>query len=459
MKPIVTLKQIQKHWNLPELATLTNEDLCFALLSDDFNGKLANRGCTIQNLGKSTVGKFVNGNFRSKASRAFANVDTTKRMLRQLRLDEQIPYRPNLELPPKTCRESMLCNIRFWVDQTRPAMTGSHPLFTELALIDESVLTEGELAQFQALQAAITRLRSDNTPESLTYALFLLVLTAVFREKMAEIPQLYDPEEIRAALAPKVCPDEPLTDGQVPFTDPDYMHNYWVYLFRVGYNWLYTRAHLRMTLSPEGDPQAELNLYDDKGSAGGNRGPIDRRFTGTPYRSAHDKTVYVVMRDQNDTLGILFFQHEKFNFGSMYFRSGLFLSTASGSHVPMVQKVAISSRMLKPQELPYAEGFLKTGGTCITLTDQQLRSFREAFRGYPWMEEFERSLLPFIHGHACTCYRFDEAEILSYSLTELDEQDRLRIMLALKSLSEPNRKETRNSVDCVPPPDLHKLFR
>ena len=72
--------------------------------------------------------------------------------------------------------------------------------------------------------------------------------------------------------------------------------------------------------------------------------------------------------------------------------------------------------------------------------------------------EFKSSILPFIQNQACTCYRFDENEILAYSLTRLDEQDRLKVMLALKSLAEANRRETRNSVDCLPHPDLHKLF-
>ncbi len=165
------------------------------------------------------------------------------------------------------------------------------------------------------------------------------------------------------------------------------------------------------------------------------------------------------MRDQNEKLGILAFQYQKFNFGAMYFRSGLFLSTTSDTNVPGVQRVAISARMLNADEIPYVEGFLKTSGTGITLTDHQPQLFRKQFGHYPWMEEFERSILPFILNHACTCYRFDEAEILSYSLTELDEQSRLKIMLALKSVSESNRRDTRNSMDCLPPCDLHKLFR
>jgi len=459
MKPIVTMKQIQKYWDLPELTAKKNEDLSIALLSDDFNGKLANQGCTVQNLGKSTLGKFVNGNLRSKHSRSFANADITKRMIDHIRADHLVPYHSELEMPPRTCRESMLCNIRQLVDRTLPAMTGDHPLFTCLALMDESTLNDGEREQFRILQDTIDGLRSDGTPEALTYAIFLLALTSIFRHQMATLPELYDLQAVRETLSATPGTGLPMAANQAPFTDPDYMNDYWLYLFRIGYSRLYSRAHLSMCLDENGMPQAELSLYDTNDSAALSRTPIDRRFTGIPYRSSHDKTVYIVMQDQNDKLGILTFKHQKFNFGPMYFRSGLFLSTSSDSNVPMVQRVAISARKLEQEELPYAEGFLKTSGTGITLTDQQLQAFLKKFQNYPWMEEFERSILPFINSHACKCYRFDEAEILSYSLTELDEQDRLKIMLALKSISETNRRESHTNVNCTPPPDLHKLFR
>lgn len=459
MNPAVTLKLIQEHWDLPELSAKKNEDLSIALLSDDFNGKLANQGCTVQNLGKSTLGKFVNGNLRSKHSRSFANADITKRMIDHIRADNPVPYRSELEMAPRTCRESMLRNIRQLVDRTLPAMSGDHPLFTRLSLADETTLNDGEKEQFRVLQATIDSLRADGTPEALTYAVFLLVLTSIFRHQMAALPDLYDLQAIREALSSAPCAEPPLIDSQTPFVDSDYMNDYWLYLFRIGYNRLYSRAHLSMSLDQNGTPHAELSLYDSNDTTAIGRTPIDRRFSGTPYRSAHDKTVYIVMRDQNEKLGILTFQHQKFNFGPMYFRSGLFLFTSSDSNVPMVQRVAISARMLESEELPYAEGFLKTGGSGITLTDQQLQTFLKEFQNYPWMEEFERSILPFINSHACKCYRFDEAEILSYSLTELSEQDRLKVMLALKSLSESNRRESHTNLNCTTPPDLHKLFR
>lgn len=459
MKPTVTLKRIQHSWDQPELKKQKNEALAIALLSDNFNSVLVNEGCTVQNLGDSTLGKFLNGNLRSKHSRAFANADITRRMIDHIQANNLIPYRSELEMPPRTCRESMLCNIRKWVDRTLPPMTGEHPLFTSLSLIDEETLSSGEKEQFYILQETINALRSDGTPEALTYAIFLLVLTSIFRHQMAALPELYDLQTVRETLCATQSAELPIPANQAPFVDPDYMNDYWLYLFRIGYNRLYSRAHLSMRLDENGTPLAELSLYDTNDSAVINRVPIDRRFTGTPYRSAQDKAVYIVMQDQNDKLGILTFSHQNFNFGPMYFRSGLFLSTSSESNVPMVQRVAISARKLEQEELPYAEGFLKTSGTGITLTDQQLQAFLKQFQNYPWMEEFERSILPFINSHACKCYRFDEAEILSYSLTELDEQDRLKIMLALKSLSESNRRESHTNLNCTPPPDLHKLFR
>ncbi|MBR2047213.1 MAG: hypothetical protein IJ960_01310 [Oscillospiraceae bacterium] len=458
MKTPVTLKAIQQTWNLPKLTAMSNLELCCALLPDSFNGDLANLGSTIQNLGASTMGKFVNGNLREKNGRSFANATVTRGMLDQIRGDCPVPYRADREAAPRTCRESMLCNIRKYVEQTRPAMTGNHPLFTRLTLIDESFLEPGEKEQFEVLRETIDALRTDGTTESLTYAVFLLVLTAVFRYKMATLPELYELQTVRESLKTSPCAEQPLIDGQAPFLDKDYMNDYEVYLFRIGYNRLYSRAYLSMSLNQDGVPQARLTLYAKSDPGRINSEPINRLFTGTPYRSGHDKTVYMVMHDQNNKLGILAFQHQKFNFGAMYFRSGLFLSTASDTLVPTVQRVAICARKLEQEEIPYVEGFLKTSGSTITLTDQQLQTFMKKHQNAPWMEEFERSYLPFINSHACKCYRFDEAEILSYSLTELGEQDRLRVMLALKAVSESNRKEADTNVNCVPPPDLHKLF-
>jgi hypothetical protein len=88
------------------------------------------------------------------------------------------------------------------------------------------------------------------------------------------------------------------------------------------------------------------------------------------------------------------------------------------------------------------------------VTEQQLEDFCSMFRNYPWMEEFKRVFLPFIRSHACYC--LDEGEILANSTSRLDELDRLRMMLALKSVMS---WKNYNRVDTADPSDLHKLMR
>ena len=455
MKKVVTLNSIRDVWGLPELKEKNRQALALALVSDAFNREMTGGGLTVQSIGDSSVGNFVSGNFRAKSRRDITNVGLLKDMLIKIEQDTNFTYRKELDRPPTTCRRSMLRNIRYWVEQTVPAITPDHPLFTELELIEWDRIKPGERGQYQVIQGTIDALREENTPGSLVYAVFLLVMAGIFRELLATAPSLYELQTVRAYI--EGIDEEEAFSGYAddPFVDPDYMHDYHVYLFRIGYNHLYNRAELRLRME-EGKPFARMTLHDDGSYVKGR--VIDRIFEGVPYRSAHDKSVYAMLRDQNGAMGILLFQHQKFNYGTMYFRSGMFITRDSGMRVPVVQKVIICSRALSPGEYPYAEGFLKTGGSSITLTQGQLEDFMTAFRDYPWMEEFKSSILPFIQNHACTCYRFDENEILAYSLTRLDEQDRLKVMLALKSLAEANRRETRNSVDCLPHPDLHKLF-
>lgn len=458
MKKPVTLKAIQQTWNLPALANMSNLQLSCSLLSDTFNKDLADFGCGVQSMGESTLGKFVNGNLRDKKGRAFANVSVTESMLEELLDDAPVPYRDEQKMPPRTCRESMLCNIRRFVDQTRPAMTEKHPLFTRLSLMDETILKPGEKEQFEVLQQTIDALRAEGTAEALTYAVFLLVLTAVFRYKVVAYPELYDLESIRFLIRSLSAVEKPLIEGQAFFMDENYMNDYHVYLFRIGYNRLYGKAYMSMRLE-EGKPQVKLTLYDKEETAAANLEPVNRLFIGTPFRSGSDEMVYAVMHDQNNKLGILTFQHQKFNFGAMYFRSGMLLYSSSDTRVPMAQRVLICSRKLGQEELPYVEGFLKTSGSTITLTEQQLQAFLKKYQNEEWFEKFEESFLPFINSHACRAYRFDASEILAYSLTDLNEQDRLRVMLALKGLPDSNRRESDTNINCLPPPDTHKLFR
>jgi hypothetical protein len=62
--------------------------------------------------------------------------------------------------------------------------------------------------------------------------------------------------------------------------------------------------------------------------------------------------------------------------------------------------------------------------------------------------------LPFIRSHVCYC--LDEAELLANSTSRLDELDRMKMMLALKSMM---NWKSFNRVDTSEPADLHKIMR
>jgi hypothetical protein len=167
-----------------------------------------------------------------------------------------------------------------------------------------------------------------------------------------------------------------------------------------------------------------------------------------------DKMIYIPMKDQFNSLGVLVFHYEKFITGPMYYRTGLFLSSAARTKLPQVRRAAICARNLESREIAYVQGVLKSGGQQVVLTDRQLEDFCNLFRDYPWMEEFRRVFLPFIKSHVCYC--LDEGEILANSTSRLDELDRLKMMLALKSMM---NWKSFNRVDTSEPADLHKIMR
>lgn len=438
----VTLKRIQNYWNDPYITGFSNEAFCRAVLPDSLSSEFSRMA------GTSVLRKFMNGNYHDKG-KGYADATVTQMLLKEISEDR------------KRGRDNMLGKIKKLMEQTMTPITAEHAIFTSLSVTTFIGLSSSELMYMQKLEQTIDTLREDGSNDSICYAIFLLVLTAVLRNKMVSLAQLYSEEAMlkRKSTASMRAPSN--TDQSVRdpyFSDKDYMNNYYVYIFRQASDKLFSEGELTMRVGEDGVPKATLMMRDTKGA---DRDPITRKFCGTPYRSRYDKTVYIVMNDQFGALGILCFHHEEFAVSDlpMYYRTGLFISSYIRHATPTVRKIAILARKVDPTELPYVRGVLKTSGQKIIISEQQLDEFRNTFRDYPWMPEFERTFVPMIKSHARTCYCLDEGEILSHSLSRLDELDRIRIMLALKSLHEPGQKEKHNKIDCVDPSNLHRIMR
>ena len=117
------------------------------------------------------------------------------------------------------------------------------------------------------------------------------------------------------------------------------------------------------------------------------------------------------------------------------------------------------ARELGPEEIPYVWGLLKTGGKQLLLTEQQYRLFRETFRDYPWMPDFEAHYAPLFEAHKKTFYCFNEDELLAWSIGELSQEDRLRILLALRSVDNPRDKMQDKFMESVPPTRTHAIMK
>lgn len=90
----------------------------------------------------------------------------------------------------------------------------------------------------------------------------------------------------------------------------------------------------------------------------------------------------------------------------------------------------------------------------ITITENQINDFLETFAEAEWMNDFKKDFLPFIESHKCQCYSFSENEIISYTLSNMDELDRLKAIYSIKS-----KLDYPNSIDCKDPEKLHRLMK
>lgn len=462
----ITLNFIRENWSSATRA-MDRRAFCMAVLPDCYDYHL----CRSQGdhffhredpsaLSDQTINGLMRGNRKSAANTACASVAFTKDLLGKLQNNTPIVFR-DPKRPGVPCVDNMVGKIREQVRKFSTPRDRSHPLFLHadygtLGHCDETV----EIG-YRKIRLAVDNLLERNTETSLSYAIFLLVVTAILQDRVLAVEHLYSMKTIEQILdsdseAPKVKVD---SRRHIPFTDRDYMNEYHVYLYHDTSNALFNAGRLSMTLDDRGQPLAALAIHATVESPISGHQEVVRVFTGMPMLSQADRIVYAALVDQTDSLIYLTFSHTPFSFAPMYFRSALLVSTEAETKAPQVQRVAIVARDLTPEELPYIQGLLKTTGKQLMLTQRQLELFQEKFADYPWMEDFKTNYLPIFETHLRPVYCFNEDELLACSASDLPYPERLRILLALRSMDPPNDNTLHKFLRSTVPSKTHSILK
>ena len=461
----LTLNFIKETW-CSATHSMDRRSFCLEILPDSYNTALC-RGQgdhfldprSDRNLADQTLQGLMRGNRKSLNNLGFASTALTKDFQQKLAHNSPIRYR-DPERQEESTVENMLGKLRRMIRQLCAPMDRNHMLFTHM---DLSTLGEGpESGEFERLKLALHMLLERETEQSLTYALFLMIVASILQSRLGAVSHLYSAEAVEKILSSDQEAAVLEVEGRnhVPFTDPNYMHTYHIYFYRDTPGQRPWIGVLSMKLnSQQNRAVASMTLTSHSRSPITGEVDIKRVFTGIPMLSKRDRVVYIGMTDEKNTFAFLSFSHANFNFAPMYFRSGLLVSSAPENKYPIAQRVAITARELSDEELPYVWGLLKTGGKQVLLTEQQYRLFRESFRDYPWMADFEAHYAPLFEAHKKTVYCFHEDELLSWSIGDLSTEDRLRILLALRSVDNPSNLMDGKFLDSVPPTRTHAIMK
>ena len=383
----------------------------------------------------------------AEPSDSFSSRKTTMDLLNAIKNNDMIVYRNGLGVD--RTRDNMRRKLDYLIQRTADEKLDA--LFRELEILP-FVQKELHVKVSRIIQTLAQK-------GNYNYALFLLVLTAVFRDEIEQLKSLYSHEEIQRVqlsrsqgILPKDC---------VYFTDSKYTgKEYEVFLYR--------RLHGEDTLFQQGSfyidntgpiPKAQMVLWDDF------KEPCAHHFAGTPLLTG--QTVYIPMGDQlaGDALGILCFEYEDFAKNlPMYFRSAMFLSSHFRFHTPQVQKVVISLKKrgdMTPGDETAIRGQLRTGGSNIVLNREELQEFCEspAVCEESWIPKFKKWILPaLMQGEFTNCCITDDA-ILNFPKGNFSSQELTKIAFALRDYSESHWRKKNTFVTCDVPEDFHYLMR
>ena len=459
----LTLNFIRESW-CPATRSMDRWFFCREILPDSYNPELCRgQGDHFFNLrddrhlSEQTLNGLMRGNRKSGRDLNFASVAFTKDFQNKLAHNSPIEFRAP-DRPQETTVENMLGKLRLLIRQNGAPMDRGHMLFTHA---DFSTLGQGpEQTDFDQVQLAVSMLLERGTEDSLTYALFLLIVTAILQSRVAAVKHLYSPEAVENVLTSDREAPVLEVEGRfhVPFTDPNYMHTYHIYFYRDTPDKELWAGRLEMKLN-QNRAVATMTLTDRSRSPLVGDREIQRVFRGVPMLSKQDHVVYIGMTDELNTFAFLTFSYSHFHFSPMYFRSGLLVSTAPETKYPIAQRVAIVARELTAEEMPYVWGLLKTDRKQVLLTQQQYNLFLEKFRDYPWMPDFMQHYAPLFEAHKKTLYCFNEEELLAWSIGDLSNEERLRILLALRSVDNPSNIMLGKFLESIPPTRTHAIMK
>lgn len=459
----LTLNFIRDTW-CSATASMDRLSFCRAVLPDSYDAALC-RGQgdhfldpeNPQHLADQTVMGIMRGNRKSASNLSFASTAFTKDFQQKLAHNSPIRYR-EAERSDENTVENMLGKLRLMIRRFCAPLDRNHMLFTHM---DFSTLGQGsEGADFAQIQLVVHMLLERETETSLTYALFLMIITAILQSRVVTVKHLYAPEAVERVLSGDE--EAPVLEvegrNQVPFTDPNYMHTYHIYFYRDTPDKELWRGKLTMRAT-RNRATASMTLTSRSRNPITGEAEIQRVFQGVPMLSKQDRIVYIGMTDAYNAFAFLTFPYMHFNFSPMYFRSGLLVSAAPETKYPIAQRVAISARELTVEEIPYVWGLLKTDGKQVIMTQNQYRLFLEKFRDYPWMEAFLAHYAPQFEAHKKTVYCFNEEELLAWSIGDLSQEDRLRILLALRSVDNPSNIMQGKFLESIPPARTHTIMK
>ncbi len=451
-----TIEEISKYLNIGRIGKSKNLEIALKFLPDILDpGLLENEQEAINWKNERARSALIYGNFyepdylskSNKPINLFSNKNNTMNLLEAIKRDDSFRYKDGLGTI--TCKQNMMNKLQYLVSQTSGQKIDM--LFSNLELLP---FFDTDLRNL--IHCKIKELHKKGNH---VYGLFLLVLTAVFRDEVRNLPHLYSDETIRENIV-KCDMIVSLPNDCVYFSDPNYMNTYNVFLYRniQGEDHLYDKGILK--LSNDGIiPSAELILHDSFNDDG-----RDYHYLGVPMQTGN--MIYLPMGDKmhDNALGILVMEYENFTNGmAMYFRLGLFLSCEFRYKKPQVQRIIIApeSRILTKADEGVIRGLLRTSGTKIVFTQEELEEFAqdESIQQENWIEGFRKWILPELKSKKYNNCCITEEAIMDFQKGKFSSPQLIRIAYALKNFTESQWRKKNTHILCDPPEDFHYIMR
>lgn len=462
----LTLNSIRDNW-CSATKILDRRSFCISILPDCYDHTLCrNQGSHFFHpdckgyLADQTINSLMRGNRKSSNDPTCATVAFTKDLLNKLQSNAPVSYL-DPKRPDIPCVENMHAKIRDCIRRYGTPRTQKHQLFTGVDFTAPDDLDESLGISYRMIRNAVKKLLDRGSEHSISYALLLLVIVSILQDRISAVNHLYHASAIDRIL--ETDQDTPMLDMDnpmhTPFTDPNYMNPYWVYFYRETSMTRLVAAHLNMSLDERKQPWAVLTVDTDVNSPFSGPKPVRRIYSGKPMHNHTDQVVYLAMKDERGSMLYLTFPYTSFDYAPMYFRSATLITTDLDTGYPQAQKAAITAREMTPEEIPYIEGIIRTGGKRVQVSQKQLEIFMETFRDYGWMEDFVQNYLPIFDAHKFSFYCFNEDELLDCSTSELPYTERLKIMLALKSITPPNDPTLEKFLKTAPASKTYSIMK